>query len=133
MIMIIAGHCLIVSVSYLKKIYFVFQILMSKTDKFTESELNFKVLTSSDYDEIKKFLELYFFPEEPVARSTKLLEGTGLINRYISGLVKRHMMDPCLKDGTSVAAYNNEGEIIGAKYLIISTLCGAGGIMAWTT
>ena len=91
---------------------------MATTDKLKESELNFKVLKPSDHNEIKEFLELYFFPEEPVSRSTKLLEGTGFINKYISSLVKRYMMDPCLKDGTSIAAYNKEGEIIGAKYVL---------------
>ena len=86
---------------------------MSSTEKL--KELTFKVLTPSDHNEIKKFLELYFFKEEPVLRSTKILEGTGLINKYLSSLVKRFVIEPCLKDGTSIAAYNNEGEIVGAK------------------
>lgn len=85
------------------------------TEKFNELGLTFKTLTPSDFDEISKFQMLYFFPDEPIARSTKLLEGSGIINKYISSLVKKHMIDPCLKDEVSVAAYNKDGEIIGVR------------------
>ena len=92
------------------------------TEKFNELGLTFKTLTPSDFDEISKFQMLYFFPDEPIARSTKLLEGSGIINKYISSLVKKHMIDPCLKDEVSVAAYNKDGEIIGVRYIQNSTL-----------
>ena len=92
------------------------------TEKFNELGLTFKTLTPSDFDEISKFQMLYFFPDEPIARSTKLLEGSGIINKYISSLVKKHMIDPCLKDEVSVAAYNKDGEIIGVRYMQISKL-----------
>ena len=92
------------------------------TEKFNELGLTFKKLTPSDFDEISKFQMLYFFPDEPIARSTKLLEGSGIINKYISSLVKKHMIDPCLKDEVSVAAYNKDGEIIGVRYIKISKL-----------
>ena len=80
---------------------------MSK-EKFNELGLTFKTLTPSDFDEISKFQMLYFFPDEPIARSTKLLEGSGIINKYISSLVKKYLIDPCLKDEVSVAAYNKD-------------------------
>ena len=92
------------------------------TEKFNELGLTFKTLTPSDFDEICKFQMLNFFPDEPIARSTKLLEGSGIINKYISSLVKKHMIDPCLKDEVSVAAYNKDGEIIGVRYMQISKL-----------
>lgn len=94
---------------------------MSK-EKFNELGLTFKTLTPRDFDEICEFLMLYFFPDEPITRSTKLLEGSGIINKYISSLVKKHMIDPCLKDEVSVAAYNKDGEIIGVRYRMISKL-----------
>ena len=92
------------------------------TEKFNELGLTFKTLTHSDFDEISEFQMLNFFPDEPIARSTKLLEGSGIINKYISSLVKKHMIDPCLKDEVSVAAYNKDGEIIGVRYRKISKL-----------
>ena len=85
------------------------------TDKFNELGLTFKELTPSDFDEISEFLALYFFPDEPITRSTKLLEGSGLINKYISSLVKKYLIDPWLKDEVSIAAYNKDGEIIGVR------------------
>ena len=91
---------------------------MSITDKYTELGLTFKVLTPSDFKEIEEFLMAYFFPDEPMSRSTKLLEGSGFINKYISGLVKKHMIDPCLKEEVSVAAYNKDGEIIGTRCVL---------------
>ena len=104
---------------YLKKLH-VGQKMSS--EKFNELGLTFKTLTPRDFDEICEFLMLYFFPDEPITRSTKLLEGSGIINKYISSLVKKHMIDPCLKDEVSVAAYNKDGEIIGVRYIKISKL-----------
>ena len=85
------------------------------TEKFNELGLTFKTLTTSDFDEISEFQMLYFYPDEPITRSTKLLEGSGLINKYLCSLVKKHMIDPCLKNEVSVAAYNKDGEIIGVR------------------
>ena len=92
------------------------------TEKFNELGLTFKTLKPSDFDEISEFQMLNFFPDEPISRSTKLLEGSGIINKYISSLVKKYLIDPCLKDEVSVAAYNKDGEIIGARYIKISKL-----------
>ena len=92
------------------------------SEKFNELGLTFKTLTPRDFDEICEFLMLYFFPDEPITRSTKLLEGSGIINKYISSLVKKYLIDPCLKDEVSIAAYNKEGEIIGVRYIKISKL-----------
>ena len=85
------------------------------TDKFKDIDLTFKALTPGDFDEISEFMMLYFFPDEPITRSTKLLEGSGLINKYISNLCKKYLIDPCLKDEVSIAAYNKDGEIIGVR------------------
>ena len=85
------------------------------TEKFNELGLTFKTLTTCDFDEISEFQMLYFYPDEPITRSTKLLEGSGLINKYLCSLVKKHMIDPCLKNEVSVAAYNKDGEIIGVR------------------
>ena len=88
---------------------------MSTDEKINELGLTFKALTPSDFEEISSFLMLYFFPDEPITRSTKLLEGSGIINKYISNLCKKYLIDPCLKDKVSIAAYNNDGEIIGVR------------------
>ena len=62
------------------------------------------------------FLLESFFPDEPIFRSTKILDGSGIVNNYIAGLVKKELVEPCLEDGQSIAAINKEGDIIGARY-----------------
>ena len=92
---------------------------MSSDAKYTELGVTFKVLEPLDFSKVMDFLMESFFPDEPVFRSTKILEGSGMVNSYISSLIKKEMVDPCLQDGQSVAAINKDGEIIGARLVII--------------
>ena len=89
---------------------------MSSENKFTELGVTFKVLQPSDYQKVMDFLLESFFPDEPIFRSTKILDGSGIVNNYIAGLVKKELVEPCLEDGQSIAAINKEGDIIGARY-----------------
>ena len=88
---------------------------MSSKDKFKELGVTFKVLEPTDYKIVMDFLLESFFPDEPIFRSTKILEGSGMVNNYITGLVKDELVLPCLEDGQSVAAINKDGVIIGSR------------------
>ena len=46
-------------------------------DKWAQKGITFKVPTLDDLDQIKDFLRLYFFPDEPIFRSLKLMGGNG--------------------------------------------------------
>ena len=93
---------------------------MSSNDKYTELGVTFKVLEPSDQPKIMEFLMESFFPDEPVFRSLKMLEGSGMVSNYISGLVRDELVDPCLLDGQSIAAIDKDGTVIGTRYIITS-------------
>ena len=88
---------------------------MSSNDKYTELGVTFKVLEPSDQPIIMEFLMESFFPDEPIMRSLKLLEGSGMVSNYISGLVRDELVDPCLLDGQSIAAIDKDGTVIGTS------------------
>ena len=90
---------------------------MSSNDKYTELGVTFKVLEPSDQPIIMEFLMESFFPDEPIMRSLKLLEGSGMVSNYISGLVRDELVDPCLLDGQSIAAIDKDGTVIGTRYI----------------
>ena len=89
---------------------------MSSNDKYTELGVTFKLLEPSDKPIVMDFLMEFFFAEEPIFRSLKMLEGSGMVNNYITGLVKTELVDPCLLDGQSIAAIDKDGVIIGTRY-----------------
>ena len=92
---------------------------MSSNDKYTELGVTFKVLEPSDQPIIMEFLMESFFPDEPMFRSLKILEGSGMVSNYISGLVRDELVDPCLLDGQSIAAIDKDGTVIGTRYIYI--------------
>lgn len=93
---------------------------MSSNDKYKELGVTFKVLEPSDQPIIMEFLMESFFPDEPVFRSLKMLEGSGMVSNYISGLVRDELVDPCLLDGQSIAAIDKDGTVIGTRYILTS-------------
>ena len=44
-------------------------------DKWNQKGVTFRIATLEDFDIVKTFLEESFWPDEPVWRSCKLLEG----------------------------------------------------------
>ncbi len=87
---------------------------MSKK-KWEEHGVTFRPATMEDFDKVVSFLHEFFYPDEPIFRSTKLAEGTGFVSNYIAKLVKQYSIYPALKNKTSLLALDKEGEIIGAR------------------
>ena len=54
-----------------------------------------------------------YYPDEPVFRSLDLLGGTWWIDRYVHKLVLDDIVNPSLKEPTSIVARNREGKIVG--------------------
>ena len=90
-------------------------------NKWAELDVTFRIVTEAEYEKVHEFLHQAFFPDEPVFRSTKLVQdsGTGFVSNFIANLIKKHIVMPCLKDSTSILALNKNGEIIGARYVLI--------------
>jgi hypothetical protein len=88
---------------------------MEEDTIWTERGINFSVVTEADYPRVKDFLEKSFFPDEPIFRSTKLMGGHGLVDRYIGNLVIKYTIMNCLKYSTSLVATDKDGQIIGSR------------------
>ena len=89
---------------------------MADDDKWTQKGITFKLATMDDYEKLKIFLETYFFPDEPIGGTLKLYEGDGWGDK----MFKKYVMDGefikiGLKDGTSLLALDQNGEIIGSR------------------
>ena len=84
-------------------------------DKWSQKGISFKILTLDDYEKIKAFLESYFYPEEPIIRTLKLMEGNGYFDKKIHNFVNHYMIKICLKDGTSMVAIDENGDIVGSR------------------
>ena len=82
--------------------------MVSQSDRMSAKtwetkNLTFQIVTEKDYPRIDEFLKTNFYPDEPIWRSTKLVEvegNNGLVNKYVANLVKKHTVLPCLKDST---------------------------------
>ena len=70
-----------------------------------------------NFNEIKKFLTTYFFPEEPIFSTLRLYEGDGLIDKiYRKYILDMEEIKDGLKDGTSLLALDANGDIVGSRY-----------------
>ena len=84
-------------------------------DKWSQKGVAFKILTPEDFDQVKSFLEESSWPDEPISRSTNFLGGSGFIDVVVNNVVLKIIVRNCLKNGTSLAAFNEKGDIIGAR------------------
>ena len=84
-------------------------------EKWSEKGISFKIPTLEDYEIVDSFLKKYFFPDEPAIRGTGLMVGDGFFDRKIAGLFEEFMVKEGLKDGTSMIAMDNNGDIIGCR------------------
>ena len=91
-------------------------------DKWSEKGITFKIPTLEDFDKIREFMYQYFFPDEPIFGSTKLMEGNGFVDRQVQKIIEDHMIRESLKDKTSLIATDYKGDIIGCRYLRQSIL-----------
>ena len=84
-------------------------------DKWSQECITFETVSMKNYDEVKAYLEKSFFPDEPIFRSTKILGGNGIVDRFCSKLISKYMIESGLAHPTSIVARNSEGKIIGAR------------------
>ena len=84
-------------------------------DKWTEKGITFKIPTLEDLDKVRDFMYKYFFPDEPIFSSTRLMEGNGFIDRQVQKIIEEYMIQESLKDKTSIIAIDYKGDIIGCR------------------
>ena len=83
--------------------------------KWSDKGINFKIVSIGDYEKIKAFLLKAFFPDEPIFRSLKLMEGNGYIDKYVIKIIDSYMIKDALKESTSMAAFDENEEIVGLR------------------
>ena len=67
-------------------------------------------------DRLDDHKEQLIFIDEPVLRSLDLLGGNWWIDRYVHKLVLDDIVNPSLKEPTSIVARNREGKIVGENW-----------------
>lgn len=73
----------------------------------TFNEINLKYITDNDADNVISFLRRFFFQDEPLNVDVKLLEKEPTCKELEEYSLK------CIKDGVSVMAVNDNGDIVG--------------------
>ena len=84
-------------------------------DKWSQKGISFKILTLDDYEQIKAFLDNYFFSEEPITRELKFMEGNGYLDKKFHNFAYEGFVKIGLKDGTSIVAIDENGDIVGSR------------------
>ena len=84
-------------------------------NKWSEKGITFKIPTLDDLKIVDSFVKTYFYPDEPTIRSTGLMVGNGFIDKQIAKLFQDFMVIEGLKDGTSMIAIDESGDIIGCR------------------
>ena len=84
-------------------------------DRWAKEGITFETMTMKNYDEVKAYLEEAFFPDEPIFRSSDILGGNGMVDKFCSKWLSRYIVEAALKDPTSIVARNKDGKIIGAR------------------
>ena len=92
---------------------------MAGEDKWTQKGITFKVATMDDYEKLKTFLATYFFPEEPICGTLKLYEGDGWGDKILKHLLEEQLIRKGMKDGTTLLAVDQNGDIIGSRWVIV--------------
>ena len=75
-------------------------------NEFERQGITFKTITEDMFPTVVEFMWKHFFPEEPLNRSLGITQ-----NWYVDDL---YLIDS-MKDGTSIAAFNSDGKIIGVR------------------
>ena len=84
-------------------------------NKWSQKGITFKILTLEDFDQVKSFMEEANWPDEPISRSTNFLGGSGFIDVAVNNVILKITVRNCLENETSLAAFNEKGDIIGAR------------------
>ena len=73
---------------------------------FEEQGIQFKIITEDMIPSVCDFMWENFFPDEPISRSLKLER---------SWMIDEHHFKDSMMDGSSIAAIDNNGSIIGVR------------------
>ena len=84
-------------------------------NKWSQKGITFKILTLEDFDQVKSFMEEASWPDEPISRSIDYLGGSGFIDVAVNNVILKMIVTNCLENGTSLAAFNEKGDMIGAR------------------
>ena len=58
----------------------------------SEKGIKFSMATENDVDDVIKFLQENFYPDEPVNRNVKTMEGDGWLDRYLRNIMDKMMV-----------------------------------------
>jgi len=75
-------------------------------DEWRKKGVEFKIIDEGMVPDVMEYLSVHFFPDEPISRSLGVN-----IDSFLVGDIYRS----ALKDGSSVAALNPEGKIMGVR------------------
>ena len=86
-------------------------------DKWSKNGITFRIPTMDDFNEIKLFMKMYYFPDEPITQGSKLIDlnANGIVNKYLIRLIEKLMIKESLKNSICMIAMK-DGEIVGCRY-----------------
>ena len=87
----------------------------TNNNKWSEKGITFKIPTLDDLKIVDAFINTYLYPDQPTIRSTVLIVGNGFIDKQIAKIFQDFMVKEGLKDGTSMIALDESGDIIGCR------------------
>ena len=82
---------------------------------WTEKGITFSIIPPTKFNEIVKFLDLNFYPDEPMSRSIDLVSNKSLIGRYVRQEALYKPVKASLAQPTSWMALDSNGEILGVR------------------
>ena len=80
-----------------------------------EENITFKIPSMEDYEKIKDFMYSAYFPDEPIFRSTNVLDGNGFMGKSLKKEIEKMYIEAGLKDKTSMMVVDQDGEILGCR------------------
>ena len=83
-----------------------------------QEDIKFIIAKQDDFERIWEFLISAFFPDEPILRCMKLLDGDGWLDRKLRENLYNDLKKKCLSSPHSILAVDAKNKIIG-KYILL--------------
>ena len=77
-------------------------------------------LTIENSDVVFDFMKNEFAPDEPLFKTSQLMEGSGWFDRLAQKEIKKKFFDKAIKSGDSFGAFDSAGNLIGLRLGYIS-------------
>ena len=84
-------------------------------DKFSKEGITFLVATEDDSARILNFLDMEFFPEEPLMRSVHMARNQTWMDKLLRHEFCSSILKKTVQESTSILALDREGEVIGKR------------------